>query len=543
MGLKLANDISYNKGISVCLNALGLAYYKTGKFDSALHYFEKRYEIVTEINDSVGIAAANDNMGIIYVHLGKHDKALELRTKANNIYTVLNMMGHLASGYTWIGNIYKEQGEYNKALENYFNALKIYEDENDEQNISYPLLNISSIYRFMKQYDLAKQYAFKAKEVFIKTKNKNGAGASLYRIAIITSEEKDYSKTISYLFDAKKLFEETQNTYFLTLVNQFLGTCYLKTGNNDIAFDYFEKSLESAQQIGDMNLISTSFQNIGTEYFAKGDYLKALEFMRKAEKVLLDINDKYSLMKICQNFIEIYSLLNQPDSVSKYFQYYQQYSDSIYNEKATTVIAEMQTKYETEKKEKELELSAIKIRQQKSQLVILSVFLIVLLVNGIIFYLLQRRNNRKNLLLVKSKLENKQFQESETKKRIRNSVSDNTAKEILKKLTHELEHKKCYLEPDLNINTLAQQIGTNREYLSQIIHKTFEKNFNEFVNSYRINEAIGILKKVVAGEYRYWNLEKIARKSGFNSSSTFYTAFNLETNMSPGAFKKALKEM
>ncbi len=134
----------------------------------------------------------------------------------------------------------------------------------------------------------------------------------------------------------------------------------------------------------------------------------------------------------------------------------------------------MQTKYETEKKQKELEISAIKIKQQKSRLIILSVFLIVLFVNGVIFYVLQRRNNRKNLLLVKSTLENKQFQEAETKKKIRNTVSDKASKEILKKLTHELEHKKCYLEPELNINTLAQQIGTNREYLSQIIHKTFE---------------------------------------------------------------------
>lgn len=542
-GLNLANDISYNKGISVCLNALGLAYYKTGKFDSALHYFEKRYEIVNAMNDSVGIASANDNIGAIYIHLGKHDKALELRTKANNIYATLDMMGHLASGYIWIGNIYKEQGEYNKALENYLNALKIYENENDEQNIGYPLLNISSIYRFMKQYDLAKQYAFEAKEKFNKTKNKNGAGASLYRIALITSEEKDYSKTISYLFDAKKLFEETQNTYFLTLVNQFLGTCYLKTGNNDIAFDYFEKSLESAQRIGDMNLISTSFQNIGTEYFAKGDYLTALEFMQKAEKVLLDINDKYSLMKICQNFIEIYSLLNQPDSVSKYFEQYQYYSDSLYSEKTTKAIAEMQTKYETEKKEKELELSVIKIRQQKSREIILILVILVLLVNSLLFYLHLQNKHKKNLLIAKVNIERNQIFKEETKCKIRNSVSDHTTKKILNKLLKEIEVNKCYLEPELNISILAQKTGTNREYLSQIINKTYNKNFNDFVNYHRVQESVEILKKIVAGELENWTMDIVAEKSGFKYTSTFYPAFKQMMNMSPAEFRKALKSL
>lgn len=543
MGLNLAKDISYNKGISICLNALGLAYYKIGKFDSALYHFEKRFEIVTAMNDSVGIAAVNDNMGTIYVHFGKHDKALELRTKANNIYTALNMMGHLAGGYTWIGNIYKEQGEYNKALENYFNALKIYEDENERQNIGYPLLNISSIYRFLKQYDLAKQYASDAKKAFSESKNKNGAGASLYRIAIITSEEKEYYKTIGYLEEAKKLFEETQNTYFLTLVNQFLGTCYLKTGKNDVAFDFFEKSLESAQQIGDVGLISTMYQNIGTEYFTKGDYLKSLEFMRKAEKVLLDMNDKYSLMKICQNFIEIYSLLNQPDSVSKYFQQYQHYSDSLYNEKTTTAIAEMQTKYETEKKEKELELSAIKIKQQKSREISLAIMVVILLINSLLFYLYLQHKHKKNLLIAKSNMERNQIFKEETKCKIRNSVSDHATKKILIRLENEIERNKCYLELDLTINSLAQKTGTNREYLSQIINKTYNKNFNDFVNYHRIQESVEILKKIVAGELENWTMDIVAEKSGFKYTSTFYPAFKQVMNMSPAEFKKALKSL
>ena len=543
LGLNLANDLSYYKGISICLNALGLAYYKIGKFDSALYHFEKRYEIVTAMNDSIGIASTNDNIGTIYIHQGKHEKALELRIKANNIYAALNMMGHLASGYTWIGNIYKEQGEYKKALENYLNSLKIYEDENDEQNISYPLLNISSIYRYMKQYDLAKQYAYRAKEIFNNFKNKNGVGVSLYRIAIITSEENDYYKTINYLDEAKELFEETQNMYFLTLVNQFLGTCYLKIGKNEIAFEHFEKSLESSQQIGDMNLISTMFQNTGTEYFVNGDYIKALEFMRKAEKVLLQIKDNYSLMKISQNFIEIYSLLNQPDSVSKYFQQYQQYSDSIYNEKTTKAIAEMQTKYSSEKKEKELELSAIKIMQQKSKEIYLIIVIFILLVNSLLFYLFLQHKHKKNLLIAKTNMERDRIFKDETKCKIRNLVSDHTTKKILNKLTNEIEIKKCYLQPELNISSLAQKTGTNREYLSQIINKTYNKNFNDFVNYHRVQESVEILKKIVAGELENWTMDVVAEKSGFKYTSTFYPAFKHLMNMSPAEFRKALKKL
>ena len=542
-GISLSEKLKFRNGQRDCLNALGLAYYQKGNFDTALINFEKQYQIVSKMNDSIGIATTCDNMAMIYVHFGSNSKALELRKRANNVYAALNKKSHLASGYNWIGNIYKEQGEFTMALDYYLKALKIYEEDNDEQNIGYPLLNISSIYRYLKQFDQAINYAVTAKDKFDKADNKYGVGVSLYRLALIYSEESDYDNSIKTLNEAKILFEETQNAYFLALVNQMLGNCYRKLGNNDLAFNYFNSSFTTSKQLGDKNLISTAAQNIGTVYYDKGDFFKALEYMKKSETILKEINDKHALMKLSQNFIEIYSQLNKPDSVIKYFQNYVTLSDSLFSEQNSKSIAEMQTKYETEKKEKELEISTIKIEEQKAKLVLLIVFLVVMLVNGIIFYLLQRKNYKKNLLLAKSNLENRQLQEAEVKSRIRNNISDKAAKKILEKLAFEIETQKCYLEPELNINTLAQRTGTNREYLSQIIHKTYNKNFNEFVNYYRVYESVEILKKIVSDGHENWTMETVAEKSGFKYTSTFNPAFKSVMNMSPTEFKKALKNM
>lgn len=542
-GISLSEKLNFKEGLSICLNAIGLAYYQMGKFDTALIHFEKRYEIVTEMNDSIGIASTCDNMGVLYIHFGKNEKALELRQRANNIYASLKMKSQLASGYTWIGNIYKEQGDYTSALENYLKALKIYEGENDEKNVGYPLLNISSVYRYLKQFDQARKYAVTAKEKFDKAENKYGVGVSLYRIAIIYSEESDFDNSIKYLQEAKIIFEDSQNTYFLALVNQLLGNCYRNLGNYNLALNYFNSSLSTAELSGDKNLISTAVQNIGTVYYATGDYLKALEYMQKSEKILKEINDKHALMELSQNFIEIYSRLNKPDSIVKYFQTYKELSDTMFSEQNSKSIAEMHTKYESGKKEQELELSAIRIEKQKSRLVIMSVLIIVLLVNSIAYYIFHRIKRQKNLFLAIANIEKGQLLQAETKSRIRNTISDKATKEILDKLTHELENKKCYLEPELNINMLAQLIGTNREYLSQIIHKTYDKNFNEFVNNYRVQESIEILKKIVSNGHENWTMEMVSEKSGFKYTSTFNPAFKSVMNMSPAEFKKALKNL
>lgn len=542
-GIKLSEEIKFKEGVGICLNVLGIAYKELGKLDTALIQFEKQYEIVKSMNDSFGIASTCDNMGIIYLHFGEINKALELRKRANNIYEQQNKMSHLASGYVWIGNIHKSQGDNVLALENYLNALKIYEDEKDEENMGYALVNISSIYRYQKQYDKAIEYAFAAKEKFANQKNEKGVGVSLYRLALIYFDQSDYNTTIETLKDAELIFKKISDAYFLSLVQQKIGNCYRNLGDNDLALNYFKSNLETVELIGDKTLISGANQNIGTIYFNKGNYSQALEYMRKSEKILLEINDKNSMVNLSQNFIEIFSQLNKPDSILKYFYRYQQLTDSLFSQQNSNAIAEMQTKYETEKREKELGVSAIKISNQKSNLTFLTIIVALLLLNSGAMYYVHRKKIQKNLQLAKSQLQLTKFQEAEIKNRVRNSVLDNTTKLVLEKLIHEIEIAKCFTDTDLNITALAQSIGTNREYLSQIIHNNFDKNFNEFINQYRVKESIVILTKIAGGEQENWTMQMVAENSGFKYTSTFNPAFKAAMKMSPAEFKKTLKKI
>ncbi len=402
-GLSLSQKIAFKKGQSICLNALGLAYYQIGKIDTALICFEKRFDIVTEIKDSKGKAEVFDNMAIIYIRFGENGKALELRKKANELYFSLNDKKHLASGYDWIGSIYKERGEYTAALEYYFKALKIFEDTNEEKIIGYPLLNISSIYRYLKQYEKARKYALNAKTIFIKAGNTEGIGGSWYRLALVYLEEKNYDGTIKALNEAKKIFEETQNRYYQTLVNLLLGTTYHNQGKNDIALGFFNNALPIAIQMGDKNVVSVIFQNIGTTYNDKGDYTKALEYMHKSERILNEIKDKKSLREISVNFIELYSRINQPDNVVVYLNRYQQLSDTIFSEQNSKSIAEMQTKYETEKKDKEILTLNLDTEKKKNTIwAIASGFVALFLFSGSGFVLSRNKKKREQAVLLQT---------------------------------------------------------------------------------------------------------------------------------------------
>jgi len=101
------------------------------------------------------------------------------------------------------------------------------------------------------------------------------------------------------------------------------------------------------------------------------------------------------------------------------------------------------------------------------------------------------------------------------------------------KLIQHMEINKPYLDPDINLNILSNQLQISTHHLSQIINSKFEQNFYDFINSYRIKESIEILKNDKAK-----TILEILYETGFNSKSVFNTFFKKYTRMTPTQFRR-----
>jgi len=93
-----------------------------------------------------------------------------------------------------------------------------------------------------------------------------------------------------------------------------------------------------------------------------------------------------------------------------------------------------------------------------------------------------------------------------------------------------MEAQKIYLEPELTLTELAKKIGTNASLLSKVINGIYGKSFNDYVNEFRVQEAIRLLETPA---YRNFSLLAIAYDAGFNSKSTFNRAFKKVTGKNP----------
>jgi AraC-like DNA-binding protein len=105
------------------------------------------------------------------------------------------------------------------------------------------------------------------------------------------------------------------------------------------------------------------------------------------------------------------------------------------------------------------------------------------------------------------------------------------------KLLAYMENKKPYLEPELSLSDLAKQLKTNTSVLSKVINDGTGRNFNDFINSYRVQEVITKLK---AGEQQTQTLLGIAYDCGFNSKATFNRSFKKVNGKTPKEFMDSL---
>lgn len=124
----------------------------------------------------------------------------------------------------------------------------------------------------------------------------------------------------------------------------------------------------------------------------------------------------------------------------------------------------------------------------------------------------------------------------EKKQKYENSTLQTPKKEqYVDKLVTFVETKKPYLSPDLTLSELSKQVGIPPHYVSQVINEKLNCNFLDFINQYRVKEAQA---KLIDPKCNHYTVISIAYDAGFNSKSTFYTAFKKQAMMTPSQYRK-----
>ena len=117
------------------------------------------------------------------------------------------------------------------------------------------------------------------------------------------------------------------------------------------------------------------------------------------------------------------------------------------------------------------------------------------------------------------------------------SLKDADMEELKDRLCNVLEREKLYLNPDIRVGDLAERLYTNKSYLAQTIKIKLNKNFCQLVHYYRVREAMRVY-----AQNPDLTITQLCRRVGFNSMTTFNTAFGRNTGYTPAEWCKEYRK-
>jgi len=128
-----------------------------------------------------------------------------------------------------------------------------------------------------------------------------------------------------------------------------------------------------------------------------------------------------------------------------------------------------------------------------------------------------------------------------TEKKLKQICSNNTSCHITndnayyKNLEFLMKEAKLYRDPNLGLDSVASKLKISSNYLSQLVNKLTGKNFADYINTFRVEDAKLKLRNT---NFINYTIVGIALESGFNSKSTFYSSFKKMTGISPSIYRK-----
>ena len=118
----------------------------------------------------------------------------------------------------------------------------------------------------------------------------------------------------------------------------------------------------------------------------------------------------------------------------------------------------------------------------------------------------------------------------------KSGLKDNQASEYLQRLIDYMNRSEIWKDNELSVAKLAQLTNIPKHYITQTLNENLQKNFHTFVNEYRVNYAMKLMK---SPEHKAWSFLAIAYECGFNSKTAFNVFFKKHTGMTPSEYKNS----
>ncbi|MTI21967.1 tetratricopeptide repeat protein [Fulvivirga sp. RKSG066] len=360
-------DSRDTSSVAMCLENIALAYSKSGNFNEAIQFFDRTDSVL-----STNTAAESPrwigfyyNQSSTYEIMGDHEKALQLALKGLVMSESRNDIRQVNDGYNALLRIYSKTGDDINWLKYMRLATNFYKKTDNWYRLGALHNQAGNFYLSKNKIDSASAYVSKSLPMLLQIKDSIGVSkAYLLKGDINTAQEK-YGSALEDYQSALKFHEEGAQITESQIYHN-LGSTYMQLGDYALSDTYLMRSLAIRKSMGSPDLLKESYLTLSVNMKQQNRYKEAYE----------------------------------------YFTLFNQFQDSIFNSTKSKQIAELQTQYETEKKdqaiaalEQESKIATLLADQKSTQIKYSAGLVVLLVILAFVFYRRAQHKQKTNKLL------------------------------------------------------------------------------------------------------------------------------------------------
>jgi tetratricopeptide (TPR) repeat protein/DNA-binding CsgD family transcriptional regulator len=337
----IARDCNEPSAEASALRTLAGCLETLSEYEAAMELARRAEAMYRAIGDEIGVANALISVGIIARDLSDHRGALDAFARALEIFAAHDDEPRMAAAYNNLGTIHQDIGSYAEALDAYLAALRIHEKRGEELSAAIVTSNLAIIYYYLNDIDASYSYS---------TAIALGNISGIYRI------RGDFDAARAALEEAMSIFLSLGERRYVATTEVKLGSLHDARGDAPSALAHLERAAALAEEVGDMDTLADALHRTGEVHRARGAWREAIAAQRRA----VAIAEELGLTKLSAEIHTALAAAHEATrATAKALAHLKRASalrEQLFGEERQRAIAEMQTRFDVDKAEREREL-------------------------------------------------------------------------------------------------------------------------------------------------------------------------------------------
>jgi len=330
-------------------------FYSTKDFDKAVALANQGIALSTSKKDLSSAGTFTSMKGLSFYLKGNYDSAAIFYSEALQLMTTAKDSKGRASVLNYTGRLYRKLKDYDKSLAMYDEAFSIYRSLNDEDGMATIYNESGVVFEYKGDFEEAIRRYTNSLQIREKMNDQLGRSYSLSFIGAIYAQQKKYAEAEKYLNDAMQIRRGLNDPFALALSVTDLADMYAEMKDFPKAIAWYDSSNAMASQLKYPQLLSENYLKLSRLYEHKNDALQSLDYYKK-----------YAALK-----------------------------DSLLSVEKIARIEELNTRYETDKKEQQLALQQAALQKKNYLLAGSAILFLLVLIAGVNIY---RKNQARSKL-------------------------------------------------------------------------------------------------------------------------------------------------